>query len=88
MEDQNSRVDEMDERLRKIHLLQLIATKEFLNTEETAFFLGFKPRTVRKLTDEGKLDGFKYKKIGFLFFEKESLIAYQRNNLKHVSTFK
>ncbi|WMX13206.1 MULTISPECIES: helix-turn-helix domain-containing protein [unclassified Aureispira] len=87
MEDQNSRVDKMDEKLEKIYLLQLIETKDFLNTEETAYFLGFKPRTIRKLADEGKLDGFKYKKTGYLFFEKESLKAYQRNNLRHVSSF-
>jgi Mn-dependent DtxR family transcriptional regulator len=87
MEDQNSRVDEMDKKLEKIYLLQLIETKDFLNTEETAHFLGFKPRTVRKLTDEGKLDGFRYKKTGYLFFQKEALKAYQKNNLRHVASF-
>jgi hypothetical protein len=47
--------------------LQLIKDKSIVNTVEAAHILGLQPRTVRKLNEEGKINGRKYKKSGYWF---------------------
>lgn len=67
--------------------LQLIKDKSIVNTVEAAHILGLQPRTVRKLNEEGKINGRKYKKSGYLFFNKEEIEAYQNENLQHAASF-
>lgn len=67
--------------------LQLIHSKSFINTFETAELLGLKPRTVRKLNEEGKLMGRKYKKTGYLFFERLEVLKFQKENLHYAASF-
>ncbi|BDS12365.1 helix-turn-helix domain-containing protein [Aureispira anguillae] len=78
---------EVKEEFKEELKLLLIKDKSYINTVETAHVLGLQPRTVRKLNEEGKLDGRKYKKTGYLFFVKEEVEAYQRNNLHHAASF-
>lgn len=80
-------MEEVKEEFKEELKLQLIKNKSVVNTVEAAHILGFKPRTVRKLHEEGKINGRKYKKSGYLFFNKEEIEAYQDDNLRHAASF-
>jgi len=83
VDNQKERIAKLEKETREVKQLQEITVKTILSTKETAIILGIKPRTVRKLNEEGKLNGFKYTKGGYLQFKKKELLAYQEENLIH-----
>ncbi|WMX17063.1 MULTISPECIES: helix-turn-helix domain-containing protein [unclassified Aureispira] len=79
--------EEVKEEFKEELKLLLIKDKSIINTAEAAHLLGLQPRTVRKLNEEGKLNGRKYKKSGYLFFVKQEVEDYQTDNLRHAASF-
>lgn len=59
-----------------------------ITTKEAAKILRLQPRTLRMYNDTMKLPGFRYTKNGPLFFKREMVLKYQKENLHHSAYFK
>jgi ribosomal protein L5 len=64
-----------------------LASKAYLNTQEAAEFLGLAPRTIRDYVKRQKLTGRRYTQRGNLYFTIQSLLDFQKANLRHAAYF-
>lgn len=65
-----------------------LARKAYLDTKEAAKFLGLAPRTIREYVKLQKLTGRRYTKKGNLYFTIQSLLDFQKANLRHADYFR